>query len=75
MLITYCERCGIRIEEKAAEVTALCPECQAGRGKPSSNTRDSGRISYALLQTPATIMKVVRETLKKRSTTVLLPPV
>jgi hypothetical protein len=72
MLITYCEKCGVLIRE-ASDVEEVCLECRKGQVKERNKLRDSSRIDYAGLPSPATILNEVRQTVRRRYLTPMPP--
>ena len=66
MLITYCEFCGIRIDEPKDEITALCSQCTQN-GKPArQEARDSGRLVVATLPSDEEVLEEIQKMLNAR---------
>jgi hypothetical protein len=68
-LITYCDRCGVRMiadKNAAAEMVNVCEDCVAGHNKPKCRAADSSQIPYVEVPTDDDVMRDIRDNVRGR---------
>jgi len=69
ILITYCDRCGVRMLAKqtpSGELNNVCEDCVAGNNKPRHRAADSSQIPYVEVPSDDDVMRDIRQNVRSR---------
>lgn len=69
ILITYCDRCGVRMLAKpspSGELNNVCEDCIAGNNKPRHRAADSSQIPYVEVPSDDDVMRDIRQNVRSR---------